>query len=133
MWYHSSMARRREEPIQTTGGLRIRPLYIILFFVLMTFILGGVFLSQQTQLRSIAEQKEILQIDLDDLKIEEERLERMLEYMQSDDYKRQYAREKLGYLYPNDIKFVEPPPATPEPPIETPTPPPNIAGYTTLP
>ena len=31
----------------------------------------------------------------------------MLEYMQTNDYLLQYAREKLGYVYPNDLKFYE--------------------------
>jgi hypothetical protein len=39
------------------SGLRIRPRYIILFFILTFFVLGGVYLSQQTKLKSIAEEK----------------------------------------------------------------------------
>ena len=38
---------------------------------------------------------------------EGERLERMLEYMQTDEYLLQYAREKLGYVFPGDIKFYD--------------------------
>lgn len=86
-------------------GIRIRPRYIIMAFVLAIFILSGVYLSQQTKLRSIAESKITLQSELDALHVEEERLERMLEYMQTDEYKLQYAREKLGYVFPDDIKF----------------------------
>ena len=76
-------------------------------FILAFFILGGVYLSQQTKLKSISEQKTELQSELDALSIEEERLERTLEYMQTDEYKLQYAREKLGYVFPDDIKFYE--------------------------
>jgi len=89
------------------SGLRIRPRYIILFFILTFFVLGGVYLSQQTKLKSIAEEKVEKQADLDDLKVEEERLERMLEYMQTTDYLIQYAREKLGYVFSDDWKFYE--------------------------
>jgi cell division protein FtsB len=89
------------------SSVNIRARYIILFFILTFFVLGGVYLSQQTQLRTIAEEKVALQADLDDLKVEEERLERMLEYMQTTDYLIQYAREKLGYVFTDDWKFYD--------------------------
>lgn len=76
-------------------------------FILAFFVLGGVFLSQQTKLKSIQNDKLALQADLDALSVEEERLERMLEYMQTDEYKLQYAREKLGYVFPDDVKFYD--------------------------
>ena len=69
--------------------------------------MSGIYLSQQTKLTSIAEETAALQQQLDALKVEEERLERMLEYMQTEEYLLQYAREKLGYVFPNDIKFYE--------------------------
>lgn len=87
--------------------LRFRPRYIILAFVLIFFILGGVFLSQQTTLSTIAGEKAELQAQLDELAVEQERLERTLEYMQTEDYLIQYAREKLGYVFPTDWKFYE--------------------------
>ena len=89
------------------SGIRIRPRYIILFFILTFFVLGGVFLSQQTKLKSIAEDKIALQAELDSRKVEQERLERMLEYMQTTEYLVQYAREKLGYVFPDDWKFYD--------------------------
>lgn len=92
---------------RTKSGIRIRPRYIILFFILTFFVLGGVFLSQQTKLKSIAEDKVALQAELDSHKVEQERLERMLEYMQTTEYLVQYAREKLGYVFPDDWKFYD--------------------------
>jgi cell division protein FtsB len=89
------------------SGIRIQPRYIILFFILTFFVLGGVYLSQQTQLKTIAEEKVELQSELDDYNVEEERLERMLEYMQTTDYLIQYAREKLGYVFSDDWKFYD--------------------------
>lgn len=100
------MARRPNDRPQ--NGLQIRPRYIILFFILTFFVLGGVFLSQQTKLKGIAEQKIALQTELDSHKVEQERLERMLEYMRTTDYLIQYAREKLGYVFPDDWKFYDP-------------------------
>ena len=70
-------------------------------------MLGGVYLSQMTKLSSIAEEKIELQTKLDAKKVEQERLERMLEYMQTTDYKIQYAREKLGYVFEDDWKFYD--------------------------
>ncbi len=81
--------------------------YIMLAFLLAFCVLGGIYLSQQTRLDSIADEKDSLQSQLDSLKVKEERLSRMLEYMQTNDYLLQYAREKLGYVYPNDLKFYE--------------------------
>ena len=95
----------RLERIRT--GFRLRPRYIILFFILTFFVLGGVFLSQQTKLSSIAEEKVKLQTQLDQKKVEKERLERMLEYMRTTDYMIQYAREKLGYVFADDWKFYD--------------------------
>jgi cell division protein FtsB len=88
-------------------GFRIRSRYLILFFILVFFVLGGVYLSQQTKLESIASTKVELQTKLDSKKVEEERLERMLEYMQTTDYMIQYAREKLGYVFEGDWKFYD--------------------------
>ena len=85
----------------------VRPLYVILFFLLVFFVLAGVYLSQQTKLSSIEEEKAELQNQLNALTVEQERLERMLEYMQTNDYLLQYAREKLGYVYPDDFKFYD--------------------------
>ena len=87
--------------------LKIKPIYIILVFLLAFCIMGGIYLSQQTKMDSIEEEKAELQAELDAYKVEQERLESMLEYMQTDAYLEQYAREKLGYVYPNDTKFYE--------------------------
>lgn len=120
------MAKKAFEPKKT--GFFIKPRYIILFFILTFFVLGGVYLSQQTKLTSIAEEKVTLQTQLDSLNVEEERLERMLEYMQTTDYLIQYAREKLGYVFPDDWKFYDPnadAQVTPKM-VETPTPIPSL-------
>lgn len=151
------MASRPTERIEhVRTGFRIRARYIILFFILTFFVLGGVFLSQQTKLQSIAQEKIDLQTELDAKNVEKERLERMLEYMQTTDYKIQYAREKLGYVFEDDWKFYDdsadvkvtpklaetpaPPPAltTPSPvptpsPAPLPTTPPNMTVITLVP
>lgn len=113
-------------------GFRIRSRYLILFFILVFFVLGGVYLSQQTKLESIASKKIELQTTLDSKKVEEERLERMLEYMQTTDYMIQYAREKLGYVFEGDWKFYDDTTAAAATPkfAETPTPLPSLTTPT---
>ncbi|HAX39778.1 MAG TPA: hypothetical protein DCY10_02695 [Clostridiales bacterium] len=123
------MANRPTERIaRMQAGFRIRPRYLILFFILTFFVLGGVYLSQQTKLTTIADEKVQLQSQLDALKVEEERLERMLEYMRTTDYMIQYAREKLGYVFDDDWKFYDDTAnAKPTPKYaETPTPAPAL-------
>ena len=87
--------------------IKLRARYVILAFLLAFCIMGGIYLSQQTTLTTIAEDTEKLESELDALEVEEEGLERMLEYMQTDEYLLQYAREKLGYVFPDDIKFYD--------------------------
>lgn len=86
---------------------KLKARYVILAFLLAFCVLGGIYLSQQTKMTTIEDNTAALQEQLDALKVEEERLERMLEYMQTDEYLLQYAREKLGYVFPDDIKFYE--------------------------
>lgn len=142
---------RTERFERVRAGFRIRPRYLILFFILTFFVLGGVYLSQRTKLTTIADDKITLQTELDADKVEEERLERMLEYMQTTDYMIQYAREKLGYVFKDDWKFYDdsdevkvtpkmaetpaPPPALTTPtmkPTPTPSPLPTTAPGTTV-
>ena len=94
------MARKKKKTVLRAG-------YVILGFLLIACILGGVYLSQETRIKTIANEKNTLQSELDALKVEEERLQRTLEYMSTNDYLLQYAREKLGYVYSNDLKFVD--------------------------
>ena len=65
-------------------------------FVALAFIIAAVLISQQkAQLQEvIAAQNE-----------EKARLEYMIEYSGSESYLIQYAREKLGYVRPDEIKF----------------------------
>ena len=94
------MAKKRRRQFHIKAG------YIMLAFLLAFCVLGGIYLSQETRLDTIAADTETLQAELDALLVEEERLSRMLEYMQTNDYLLQYAREKLGYVYPDDYKFM---------------------------
>lgn len=65
----------------------------------------AVFLSQNSKLYEIAAQQSELEAEYAALQAEEQRLEYMIEYAKSDEYRVQYAREKLGLVLPDDIKF----------------------------
>lgn len=79
------------------------------FFLLLTLLCVAaaafVFVAQEQKFREIEKETAALQAEYDTLLSEQERLEYMIEYAQSDIYRIQYAREKLGYLDENDIKF----------------------------
>ncbi len=77
--------------------------------VLMGLVLGGlfclVFLSQQSKLDAIYQEQAALSSEKAALEMEKERIEYMIEYAQSEEYILQYAREKLGFVRPDDVKF----------------------------
>lgn len=79
------------------------------FFFLLTLICIAaacfVYVSQEQKLQDIKSETEALQEEYDGLLSEKQRIEYMIEYAQSDTYRIQYAREKLGYVGENDIKF----------------------------
>ncbi|MDR0841496.1 MAG: septum formation initiator family protein [Christensenellaceae bacterium] len=68
-------------------------------------MVGMVLYSQQHKLRVIAAEQAELALQLQDRQTEKRRLEYMIEYAQSEEYLLQFAREKLGYVKPGDVKF----------------------------
>ena len=70
-------------------------------FVALAFIIAAVLISQQKKLDAIAEEQEVIAAQNE----EKARLEYMIEYSGSESYLIQYAREKLGYVRPDEIKF----------------------------
>lgn len=64
-----------------------------------------VFLTQQAKLKQIRLKEEALSAEYAAIQAEQQRLEYMIEYAKSDEYRIQYAREKLGLVLPDDIKF----------------------------
>ena len=68
-------------------------------------IIAVVLYSQEVKLRTIyAEQAELEEV-IAGQQEEMDRLEYMIEYTGSESYLIQYAREKLGYVRPDEIKF----------------------------
>ncbi len=85
--------------------LKATPRFIMLLTLVCVIFASAVFLSQKSKLDEIAAQQAELDEEYAALQAEEQRLEYMIEYAKSDEYKVQYAREKLGLVLPSDIKF----------------------------
>lgn len=74
-------------------------------FLVLAVVAAAVLVSQQKKLDSIAEEQAQLQEVIAAQDAEKERLEYMIEYSSSESYLIQYAREKLGYIKQDEIKF----------------------------
>ena len=85
--------------------LKATPRFIMLLTLICLIFAGAVILSQQAKLNEIAAKQAALDEQYAALQAEEQRLEYMIEYAKSDEYRVQYAREKLGLVLPDDIKF----------------------------
>ena len=85
--------------------LKATPRFIMLLTLICLIFAGAVILSQQVKLNEIAAKQAALDEQYAALQAEEQRLEYMIEYAKSDEYRVQYAREKLGLVLPDDIKF----------------------------
>ena len=64
-----------------------------------------VFVGQENKLAAIEEEQQSLSQEYEALELEKQRIEYMIEYAQSEEYILQYAREKLGFVKPDDIQF----------------------------
>lgn len=84
---------------------KITPKFIALLTVLCVVFACMIYFSQEQKLEEIAAQEALLQEEYDAMQNEEQRLQYMIEYAKSDEYLIQYAREKLGFVLPDDIKF----------------------------
>lgn len=77
----------------------------VLFALLCVCLVAAVFVSQENKLRAIEQEQLELQEVISGQEDEKARLEYMIEYAQNEAYLIQYAREKLGYVEENEIKF----------------------------
>ncbi len=89
----------------------LRPQHIFLCCLIGLVVLLSMAISQTDKLKEITRQQQELTVSYEQLQLEEQRLSRMLEYAQTDEYLEQYAREKLGYVGPDDYKFYRDAPA----------------------
>lgn len=68
-------------------------------------ILAGIFIAQEQKLTQIKQEQTVNEEALLALQNEAQRLERMIEYAKTEEYLLQYAREMLGYVMPDDVRF----------------------------
>lgn len=73
--------------------------------IICVLIIGVVLYSQEVKLRAIYAEQQELQQQIAGQEEEMDRLEYMIEYTGTESYLIQYAREKLGYVLPDEIKF----------------------------
>lgn len=73
--------------------------------IICVLIIGVVLYSQEVKLRAIYAEQQELQQQIAGQEEEMDRLEYMIEYTGTESYLIQYAREKLGYVLPDGIKF----------------------------
>ena len=83
----------------------IKPQYIFIGSLAAVLALSGILLSQKNKMDEIIQEQAALDEKYAALQAEEQRVGRMIEYVQTDEYLIQYAREKLGYVFSDDIKF----------------------------
>ncbi len=81
------------------------PRFLALVTLVCLIFAAAVYVSQESKLAEVRAKEAELQTSYDALQAEEQRLEYMIEYAKSDEYRIQYAREKLGLVLPGDIKF----------------------------
>ncbi len=87
-------------------SIKLNKKRLVLFTgALLAALVGLVFMSQENKLASIRQEQAALGEEYANLQMEKQRIEYMIEYAQSEEYLLQYAREKLGYVKPGDIKF----------------------------
>lgn len=81
-----------------------KPLGLLVgLFCAVAFVM--VFVGQENKLAAIEEEQQSLSQEYEALELEKQRIEYMIEYAQSEEYILQYAREKLGFVKPDDIQF----------------------------
>ena len=91
------MALKDKKPLR-------RGLIFVIPLVTLT-ILAVIFVGQENKLAEIKTEQTAYEEKLLALQNEGERLERMIEYAKTEEYMLQYAREMLGFVMPEDIRF----------------------------
>ncbi|MEG1548119.1 MAG: septum formation initiator family protein [Clostridia bacterium] len=84
---------------------RFKPRFIGVAAILCICAVCAALYSQEQKFKEIKAQEQTLQEQRQALENEEQRLEYMIEYAHTDEFLLQYAREKLGFVMPDDIKF----------------------------
>ena len=80
--------------------------FVILFLVVMLYA-GYLFVKQQLKMGELNAQAAEIQQQIEQVDDANEQLERDIEYAQTDEYIESQARDKLGWVKEDEIKFIE--------------------------
>lgn len=85
--------------------IKATPKLIAVLGVAAVCFVAAVIITQQAKKAQIDAEIEKLETEYSLLLDEKQRLENMVDYVESEEYLVQYAREKLGFVREKDIKF----------------------------
>lgn len=88
---------------KTKSGFKVLALVTVLSLSAMVFMIT--FITQRIRLTALNMQMEGLSRELEELALEEQRLELLMSYVQTAQFADDYARNKLGYVQQNEIVF----------------------------
>ena len=80
--------------------------FVIIFCLLMAYA-GFLLVKQQLKIHEINNKADTLSQEIAQMKDENEQLERDIEQSYTDEYVEQQARDKLGWVKENEIRFIE--------------------------
>ena len=87
--------------------LYFKPIHFLLLLAVDGVILAGVIIPQRTNLENVQLLLEEKQSELNAIKIEYEREQANLEYMQTDEYKLQQGSVRYGWHYTDDTIILD--------------------------
>ncbi len=100
------MLGKRLRCMTTQTHKKTTPKFFLMLTLVCVITACAVFITQEQKTLEIEQEVAALEEEYAYLQSEKQRIEYMIEYAQSDAYRIQYAREKLGYVQENDVKFV---------------------------
>ncbi|WAM32060.1 FtsB family cell division protein [Caldicellulosiruptor naganoensis] len=85
----------------------LKRLFVLAFVIFFSIYSVTTIVKQQMILKQVkAQQKEVIQ-QIEKIKKENEYLKRLAQYVQTEEYIQQVAREKLGLVGKNEIVFID--------------------------
>jgi len=99
----------RRKPVAGRPGL---PRGARLAFLVIIAHLVFCFVAQEMKVMELARQVRELERQAESIRVENQRLEREIEFAKSDEYIIRVAREELGLVWPNEVAYAPPPAGT---------------------
>ncbi len=86
---------------KTKSGFKVLALVTVLSLSALVFVVTCI--TQRIRLADLNRQLADLSHEMEDLALEEQRLELLMSYVQTEQFVNDYARSKLGYVQQNEI------------------------------